>query len=119
MEFKPFLYYHHADYRKKVEYKRVTNNEYIEAGKQVKSDSKLHHIKGVKDVWAFAKLSYIDIARCICYDPFHVILNFVKSLFEFLLGKRVIQPNIRKFCMQTQSHPELWHKMYEKKTKRS
>lgn len=110
MEFKPFLYYHHADYRKQVEFKRVSNSDYKRDGKlAMESDTVVH---GVKSLWPFAALDYVDISRCICYDPFHVLLNFVRNLFELLLGKREITTMVRKFCMNTNSHPELWEFLY-------
>lgn len=131
-DFKTCLYYQHCDYRPFVEYKRISNDKYIEDGnkailankstaKKRKQDEYLYehntlsikdkgtvkNVNGVKGIWPFASLSYCDICENICYDPFHVFKCIIVYYFQFITGKRTIGDRVKKFCRKTLSHPSL------------
>lgn len=131
---KNFLYYHHCDYRSYVPYSRVSNEIYMRDGlkaaeinKEINRKSKKRNekrkeeicqqnlaikdtrkaINGVKGVWAFADLPYVDISDNICYDPFHVFKNVINYIFGYIEGERQFSNRVRLFCRNTSSHPSL------------
>lgn len=114
VDLKQYLYYHHCDYRSYTPYKRVSNEIFVKDGIKASNANKLRtaakkvSVNGVKDVWAFAKLPYVDVSENICYDPFHVMLNVVTYIYKYLLGKRGIGVESRRFCHSTSSHPCLY-----------
>lgn len=133
VDLKSRLYYHHCDFRPYKVYARTKNFKYIEDGRAAEmakstrkrklEESNKHiqgtlsikendsrNVNGVKGVWPFAKLPYVDMSENICYDPFHVFKNVIVYYFHYLFGKRKISPKVKDFCYKTLSHPtgEIW-----------
>jgi hypothetical protein len=126
-EFKKYLCYHHLDLRPFIEYKRITNAQYIDDGSRAllanKSTRKrkTHELEantlsikcneksvnGVKGIWPFAFLPYCCICENICYDPFHVFKNIIVYLFLYITGKRKMSAAVKHFCLNTLSHPSV------------
>ncbi len=70
--FKERLYFHHANYRLYIKYKRVTDVEYhADAAQSIATGQQ---VKGVKGLWPFTRLSYTSkIDETVSYDGFHVL----------------------------------------------
>lgn len=143
-DLKNFLYYHHCDYRSYVPYNRVSNDTYKKDGLAAAIKNKnrpakmkvrtsrnesdeICHIKlaikdkrksvnGVKGVWAFADLPYVDISENICYDPFHAFKNVIHYIFDYIEGERNFSNNVRLFCRKTCCHPSIHNISKESKT---
>jgi hypothetical protein len=102
------LYYHHCDYRKTIQHNRKPNKDYVDSANEffVKriSDPTIKHINGVKGIWPFSKLSYIDLPNNINWDPFHAIVNCSKYLIQCMKGER-INAKVAEYCRFTKTHP--------------
>lgn len=128
-DLRQFLFYHHCDYRSYVPYERVSNKIYVKDGKlaavkrlsnprnrneyshgtlSVKKKGKVVNVNGVKDVWAFDKLPYVDVSENVCYDPFHVFNNIITYTFKYLTGQRKINHKAKAFCRNTLCHPKVY-----------
>lgn len=130
VDLKKFLFYHHCDYRSYVPYERVNNETYIKDGKSaaaqqalvnernrefsnstlsVKKKGKVINVNGVKDIWAFSNLSYVDVSENVCYDPFHVFCNIINYILKYLTGERKINDKAKDFCRNTLCHPRVYN----------
>jgi hypothetical protein len=72
-----------------------------------KVTKKNDHFEGVKGLYAFAKLFYADIAKHICWDPFHVIMNICSHLLGLWMNERGTSAAVRTFCKEHHMHPSL------------
>lgn len=132
IDLKNYLYYQNCDYRWYIPYKRVTNETYLRDGYIAEKeneeyrkkrrrlnkldkqnalsveDNNVKSVNGIKGVWAFGTLPYVDVSLNICYDPFHVFSNVITYYFSYITGKRTMQTNVRLFCQNTLSHPCLY-----------
>jgi len=129
---KDYLYYHHCDLRPYVPYRRISNDQFLEDAKRaheenskpvnrkrkthkskknalsIKDRSKEKSVNGVKGIWAFAVLAYVNISRSLSYDSFHTFKNIITYLLHLITGKRTMKPIVRTFCKNTASHPSLY-----------
>jgi hypothetical protein len=105
--FKERLYFHHANYRPYIKYKRVTDEEYrTDAAQSIVTGQQ---VNGVKGLWPFAGLSHTSkIDEMVSYDGFHVFCGIASYTLATLVGDRTISQATRKYCRNTNSHPELW-----------
>jgi hypothetical protein len=99
-----------------VAYSRVSNKDYVEDGlsyliyrKSQVSDKniKTNPVRGVKGLWPFAHLPYIDVSKMICWDPFHVVSNISKYILALLKGDRANKSNVANHCLLQGCHPSI------------
>jgi len=111
-----YMYFAHANYMKRVEYNRVSNNTYLyharEFHRKVENKSfditnQAQHVNGVREAWEFARLSYTDFQRHVCWDPFHVFMDVCGNILHNLAGKRLTSKSITIF-RNTACHLSLW-----------
>jgi hypothetical protein len=77
----------------------------IAMGRKKKKDIEKN---GVKGVWHCANLPYADIAKHVCWDGFHTLLNVAKNTIEVLKGERGMSEKIINFCKLSRRHPSLY-----------
>jgi hypothetical protein len=112
--FRNNLYYHHADYRPYLEYRRKNNQYYIACGKKAINE-KLDHYNGVKGLWQMAELDYVDVATNVCWGPMHSLMNVSLNIILNMKGEREAD-NVNEFLKATNMHPDLFE-FIEKKQK--
>lgn len=138
VDLKAFLFFHHCDFRSFFKYERVSNKTYIKDGKSaaaqqslvnqrsreyrhstlaIRKKGKVVNVNGVKDVWAFAQLPYVDVSENVCYDPFHVFNNIITYVFKYLTGQRKINVKAKEFCRKTLCHPRVYNSVSTKDNK--
>jgi hypothetical protein len=119
--FTEYLQFVHCDLRKQISNTRISNDQYVANGLEAEELNSNKRVKkefavdGVKGICPFCELSYFDYATDICYDPFHVFMDFGKHLFDLL--KSSVNPKTEKFCMQNNTHSFLWPRPEEDKNK--
>ena len=89
-----------------MKYTRVTEEQYrADAAQSVATGDP---VNGVKGYWPFAGLKYTRIEETISYDGFHVLMGIASYTLKTLVGERTVSQTARKFCRNTNSHPEIW-----------
>jgi hypothetical protein len=83
---KDSIYYRFQDFRDEVKYNRKTNEFYLYNGNLAKLNKNITN--GVKGVWYFSSLYYVNIETDICWDAMHVFKNWGDYLLSLLLGKK-------------------------------
>ena len=109
------MYFPHLNYKPFKEYQRITEDQYrayAEAHKQNKKTI----IKGVRGLWIFAALPYARVEENVSYDGFHVLLNVASYTISLLFDQRTIDTQTRKFCKNTNCHPQIWLRPVTKTT---
>ncbi len=96
--FKNDLFYHHADYRKPLRYRRTNNKQYKEAYKSKK--------RGVKRLWYFHKYRS-NVKTDVCYDPMHTAKNHAIYMVDNFKGKR-LNAGAALYCRSINCHPKLY-----------
>ncbi len=104
--FKERLYFHHANYRPYITYKRVRDEVY--RADAVQSIARGQQVNSVNGFWPFAGLAYSRIEETLSYDGFHVLMGIANYTLQTLLGLRKVSQATRKYCQSTNSHPEIW-----------
>ena len=109
LNFKPYMYFHHCDYRLQVPCSRISNDVFLtdanaayELNKNKTHGSKLKNVNGVKGKWAFSSVKYIKFDKKINFES--------KQKLALLLWFNDIKSVIKSFCKKTHSHPQLWLK---------
>jgi hypothetical protein len=106
--FKNDLYFHNADYRPVMNYKRTTNADYIKCGNEcINSDAV--HVNGVKGIWAMSDLPYTNVETDCCWGPMHALMNVANNILQNWKGKRILKSSkIISYCKLTGTHPDLY-----------
>jgi hypothetical protein len=113
--FREYLQFVHCDLRKQMSNTRISNDQYVTNGLQAeelnrnKKVKKVYDVGGVKGLWPFYKLNYVDYKTDINFDPFHVFMDYAKLLMELLSNN--VCPKTEQFCMQNNTHSFLWPKI--------
>lgn len=97
----PYLYYHHAEYRKQIQYERVLHDSYVYNAK-----NSLH---GVKYLWFF-ELLITEIQNGVGFDPMHFFKNLGINVESNFSGERHDQLKIALYEKLIGSHPYLYKK---------
>jgi hypothetical protein len=111
-DFGDYLQFVHCDLRQPILIERKSNQQYLTDGGEAnrlnegRKTIKKHVVNGVKGLWEFYKLNYVDVKSDICFDPFHVMMDIAKHLLQLL--KTVISSKVQTFCLQNCIHPYLW-----------
>eukprot|EP01031_Cornospumella_fuschlensis_P031164 gene31164-37664_t len=93
------MYYPHCDVRPHVEFQRVDNATYRQNAMIVKLNPGLKESSGVKGLWVLGiRLNYMDFAKHVNYDPFHVMMNLATCVLKHLLRMRSISALTIQYC---------------------
>jgi len=101
-----YLYYASCDYRAEHQYRRISNEEYLNRANTA-IDTGIHS-QGVFGVWVYAKLPYSNVARQVCWDPFHTLLNVAKYTIDTWKGKRTVSKECIAYEKQIGGHPDFY-----------
>ena len=104
-----YLYYVHQDFRPQILHKRSTNKEYFEKALQYFLQNHPNPLDGVRGLYAFAQLAYANIAKHLCWDPFHVFMNIAKHIILLWKGERATSNTVRQYCFDHHLHPSMYN----------
>jgi len=124
------LFYHHFDFRSKIEYRRNTNEDYVNNALKViheneirivKNEEKMRNnkkflkkdiealaVNGVKGLWAFHSLKYTNIENQVMWELFHSLYNISKNIIAYLSGDRAQTSKVIAYCRSILCHPSLY-----------
>ena len=109
-----YIYFVHLDLRPRIPLHRTTNLEYYLSALRFFQQQAIRKLKipepykGVKGIYAFAKLKHGDITKHVSWDPFHVFMNKSNHLIELWKGERANSPILRQYCYENKIHPSLY-----------
>ena len=85
-EFKGQLHYPHCQIHPKVELDLISEKEFKTYGEEADTTGKA--CNGIKGSLFLSKLSYFDISKHFCYDPFHSLGGICAYYISILKGKK-------------------------------